>query len=113
MNLSLVEKDLEQAHNNLKYFSKMEAGLLNNIRTLKKSKIVTIAMEYRKATKELEIVRQNLLQYGNIKDQLTKIYDKNTENHKTCLENYKNMEKEINDTKVVLLFDPNRKKSKK
>jgi len=112
MTLDIIERDLLIAHQNLDYLTKVEQDLIINITFLKKEKIVSIASEYKKAKEELIIVRKNIQHYQNTRVKLERENEGRRRAYQKYYQEYKDLERFLENRKVILLFDPSRKKKK-
>ena len=112
-NVSSIERELDILHKDLKYLRGLRVTVENNIRFLKKDKIIALVNGYREAIDQLNKVDNNINYYESMVEKASnnlnkyKVeFDKNMEEYDILLE----IERR---EKVVLLFDPSKKRKKK
>jgi len=112
MRLNLIEGDLIVINSDLDYLNKIKEDLEYNIDLLKKEKIIAIASQYRRSINELAVVNTNIHNYENMKKALALRMGMVLKQHKEVKELHDNLKRALSDRKVILLFDPKRKKKR-
>lgn len=112
MQLNLIEGDLLTIDNNLDHLHKIEEDLMFNINLLKNEKIIAIASQYKQSKIELKVIRKNISNYEKMKKSLANKMIFFLKSHQSNMEEYKELKKTVDNRKVILLFDPKRKKKK-
>lgn len=113
MNLAMIERDLVVLNNDVKMLCKLEKDYVANINILKGKNVIASASEYKKITRELSITKKGIAQFKTMKEELEGEYLSTALSHKQSLEEYRELEEEIKGCKVILLFDPSRRKSER
>ena len=113
MQLDLIERDLMIANQNIDYLKKVKADLLANIKILKQEKIISIASEYKKTKEELVLADNNINYYEQLKKTLDEKNEIERKAYSNYYKEYKDLEKCIENRKVILIFDPDKRKGKK
>jgi hypothetical protein len=111
MQLSMVDRDLFAVNKDIAYLSDLEGVLVENIKILKSDKIIAIASEFKRSIEELKKVRENLAFYSGMKIKLEKKAEKFEKMKIVYLEDFRVMKNLLDSSKVILLFDPSRKKN--
>ena len=112
MELSMLEENIVSTKNTISYLRKMEEDLSSNIKFLKKEKVISIASEYRKSIEELKIIKKNLSQYQSATINMSEEYGRKRREYDENYEKYKSLEHYIENRRVILLFDPKKRKKK-
>lgn len=113
MNLSMIERDLQAVEKDIAFLNNLQTVLVENLTILKSDKIIAIASEYKRSDEELKKVRENLSFYSNMKIKLQKDFDKYEKARVKYFEEYTALQQVINRRKVILLFDPSKRKKPK
>lgn len=113
MELSIVEQDLIVVTSDLNYLHEMENTLLENLKILKKEKVIAMASQYKKSINELEDVRSAIRKRVNVKINLDRRLEIAVRRHKTYTEDHDRLLKAIKQEKVVLFFDQRKRRKKK
>lgn len=104
--ISSLEQKIKVVNHNIQYLKKLEKDLILNISFLKRDKIITIASEYKKTTKELETVRKELTFHIETLNALTDEYNTQFKELKQDLKKYNAIAK---DKKIILFNNYKRK----
>ena len=110
MRLNMVESDLIVINNDLDYLRKIKEDLEYNIDLLKKEKVIAIASQYKRSIDELSVVNTNIYNYESMKKVLALKMGNLLKQHEEHREFHDNLKKTLSNRKVILLFDPQRKK---
>jgi hypothetical protein len=110
MQLSLTETDLIAVERDLDYLENLFHVLLENVTILKTDGIIAVASEYKKATLELKTVRENLSFYNKLHEKLTRDFDKFKKMYGETFEEFESLRKDIDSRKIILIFDPAKRK---
>ena len=113
MQLNLIHSDMDVIMADLLHMYAIEAELTENINILKKDKIVAVVSEYKKSVYELGVVRKNIAQWRNKELLLSRRMEIKERAYKSNIEQFELLKKVLERQKVILLFDPNRKRRKK
>ncbi len=113
MQLNLIHGDMDVIMTDLIHMYAIEAELSENIVILKKDKIVTIASEYKKSVYELGMVQKKIAQWKNRELSLSRRMEVKERAYKSNVEQFESLKSILEKQKVILLFDPNRKRRKK
>lgn len=111
MDLTLIERDLVIVANDIDFLKKMEKDLIFNVKLLRKKNVIAIASEYKKSVEELKEVQQDIEKYVNLKKQLAESYRKKHKEYKDNMKKFKQLEHDIKNKKVILLFSSKRKRT--
>ena len=111
MQLSVIDRDLFAVKKDIAYLTDLEVVLVENIKILKSDKIIAIASEFKRSIEELKKVRENLSFYTGMKHKLEKKLEKFEKMKIIYLEDFSIMKNMLDSSKVILLFDPSRKKT--
>ena len=109
MELDLIVNDLRIINIDLEYLENIEEELVYNIKILKREKVVAIISQYKKSLLELESVKKNITHYRNNKAILEQKYEIKTKNYKKTHEDYEIRRKAMENSKVILLFNRNKR----
>lgn len=110
MHLKLIESDLIAIEGDIAFLEDYASVLKENISVLKSDKIIAMASEYKKAVVELKQAEENLKHYRAMKSQLNANYEKHLSLKEKSLFEYEELKKQIDSRKVLLLFDPSKRK---
>jgi hypothetical protein len=112
MELSVLEQDLTAIRTDLNYLYKLQDDLEENIRILKKEKVIAMAEQYKKSIDELEKTKKLIRDRINIEIRTRRRFQTVERRYKTYNKDYKQLYKQVQNHKVVLLFDPSKRKKK-
>ena len=110
MHLNMIQTDLGAIDRDIKFLEDLALVLTENIEVLKSDKIIAVASEYRKVVEELRTVNKNLSYYISMKSKLTREFDRYTRIRDNSMEEFNELTKQIDSRKVILLFDPSKRK---
>ena len=111
MHLTMLQTDLHAIERDIKFLEDLALVLRENIQVLKSDKIIAVASEYRKAVEELATVNKNLGYYTSMYSKLTKDFDKYMKIRDNSIFEYENLKRQVDSRKVILLFDPSKRKT--
>ena len=112
MQIGTINQDLSIVAYNLTHLRKLENDLIFNIIFLKKDKIIAIASEYKKSKEELKSVQKSIRKYVNDEIRLSRALEEYTRKFNTCVEEYEFARKQLDSEKVILIFDPSKRRKK-
>jgi hypothetical protein len=107
----MLQTDLHAIERDIKFLEDLALVLRENIQVLKSDKIIAVASEYKKAVEELATVNKNLGYYTSMYSKLTKDFDKYVKIRDNSIFEYENLKQQIDGRKVILLFDPSKRKT--
>ncbi len=110
MHISLVQHDLFAVDRDIQYLEDLALVLTENVQVLKSAGIIAMITEYKRSVQELKTVLVNLEHYRNLKIQLNRDFDKHVKLRDDTLFEFEIMKKMLDGRKVILLFDPSRRK---
>lgn len=110
MHLTMIQADLGAIDRDIQFLEDLALVLRENIEVLKSDKIIAVASEYKKAVDELKTVNKNLSYYMSMKFKLNKDFDKYSRIRDNSIADFDALKKEIDGRKVILLFDPSKRK---
>ena len=110
MNLSLIQSDLTAIDGDIKFLEDLALVLKENIEVLKSDKIIAVASEYKRTLAELKTVKENLNFYIRTKQDLLRNKERHDRMREASLAEYESLKKQIDNRKVILLFDPTKRK---
>lgn len=104
MSLDIVDQDFVEINNNLAYLHVVQSDLIYNLKFLRQDNIVAIMASYNQSIKELKEVQDRIIKYRYLRSQIIDKNDSLINNKKLIEQELKQMENEISNDKVVLLF---------
>lgn len=110
MQINVFEQDLNIIEHNLTTLYKAEKDLVFNINFLKKEKIVAVAVEYKRSINDLANVRKKISELVSNKNKVKKDLNKKLKNFEKYMQEWKYAKKQLDNEKVVLIFDPSKKR---
>ena len=110
MDLTLIERDIIVVTNDIDFLKKMEKDLIFNIQLLRRKNVIAIASEYKRSIEELGRVQSDIKSYTDLKNKLNSDYSEKLKEYKKYMKSFKKLEADIKNQKVILLFDPKRKR---
>lgn len=110
MQINVCRQDLDIINHNLTILYKAEEDLVFNINFLKKEKIVAVATEYKRSIDDLIDVRKKISQLTSNKIQVERKLEKNLKNFEEYMGEWEYAKKQLDNEKVVLVFDPSKKR---
>ena len=113
MQLNLLYSNLNVVCDDLTHMYTVENELIENIKILKQDYIVAIASEYRRSIRELDYVRKKIAQWRNKQTILERRIARNQRIYKQYSDDFNALKKFVDNRKVVLLFDQNKRRKKK
>ncbi len=112
MELDILEHDLASLTGDITHLEIIKSDLNYNVNILKRNGIVASAFEYKKSVEQLETVDDKIAEYRSIRNRLIDKFDKKLENFKYYSSEYELAFGKLEKEKVILLFDPNKRKKK-
>ncbi len=110
MHLTMIQADLGAIDRDIKFLEDLAIVLKENIEVLKSDKIIAVASEYKKSIEELKTVNKNLSYYFSMRFKLNKDFDKYSKIRDESIADFDALKKELDGRKVILLFDPSKRK---
>lgn len=110
MDLDITEKELDILDKDVGYLEIARSTLLENLKILKKEKVIAIASQYKKTIAELQYVEDKIIAYRKHIFSLEQKLKKLERLHSIYLTDYKEQKRLVESQKVILVFDPKRKK---
>ena len=108
-----VENDLSLVRKDLDYLEHLEKALVDNIKFLKKDKIIALVGGYKEAIEQLNKVNRNIAYYMAAQEKLSKDLVKLRENFEENKKQYNQAIDVEKNEKVILIFKPRKIKTKK
>jgi len=112
MDVSMAEKELEIITTDIHYMEIAESTLKENLNILKRERVIAMASQYKKSIQELSHIHSKIKTYRVHATRLEKRLDELVRRHKVYLEDYKAQKKFVEGQKVILFFDPKKRRKK-
>ena len=110
MQIGSIQQDLSIIDYNLAHLRRLERELVFNINFLKKEKIIAIAQEYKKSVLELKSVRKSIVKYVNDEIRISAKLERYIKRYSEYEEEFLSAQRQLENEKVVLIFDLSKKK---
>lgn len=110
MNISLIQADLIAVNGDIEFLENHATVLKENITILKSDNIIAVASEYKQVVIELKAVEENLVHYYNIRSQLHSKHAQHMRLKDISIIEFEDLKQQLDNRKVVLLFDPSKRK---
>lgn len=112
MQLDLIYGDLKTVTEDLVHMHIVKQDFIDNIEVLKQDKIVAMMFEYRRSVEGLEQIEKKISQWTNKKRMLEKRKEAKLKAYESNMREFENLKRVLDNRKVILLFDPNKKRKK-
>jgi len=110
MDISVTENELIILNRDLHYMEIAESTLCENLKILKKEKVIAMASQYKKTVNELEYIGEKIKTYREHINRLENNLQKLLNKHNIYMTDYKAQKKVVDNQKVILYFDPKKRK---
>lgn len=112
LDIAAKEKEIFNINKDLKYLKIVELAILENLKVLKKEKIIVVASEYKKTVDELDYLSKRISEKISIIKRGERDLEKMQNRRLYLLEEYAKQKSFIISQKVILHFDHAKKKVK-
>lgn len=110
MHISTIQSDLSAVDRDIQYLEDLELVLIENVYILKSTGIIAIITEYKRSVQELATVGKNLEHYRKLKIKFTRDSEKHGKMRDDAIFEFEILKKQLGGRKVILLFDPSKRK---
>lgn len=111
-NLAILDNNIILVNTVLDGCYDKKAKLENNLRFLKKDKVITIASEYKKISQKLDKVNKTIMVYEQSKEDYIRSNKQEKTTYNKIMGELKKQKDLIKNKKIVLFFDQKKRKNK-
>lgn len=113
MEMNLLEKEIDILNTDIHYMKIAKSALKENLKILKKEKVIAMANQYKKSIDELQHITNKIQLYERHRFKTESKLEKLQKKYNIYAEDYEFHKNIVESQKVILYFDENRKKREK
>jgi len=110
--LDSLKKDLSKTILLLKNYEIIEEAIVENIRQLKKERVIALASQYKLSIEQLKKTREDIEYYHNIEKSLSKRIEESAVKYSISKHAHMRLKRYIQNHRVILTFDKSKKRNK-
>lgn len=111
LELDMTEKEILVLSSDIGYMEIARDTLIENLKILKKEKIIAMVSQYKKSINDLNYITNKIRKFKKKLFELEQHYDKNLRHYNIYKKDYLEHKKLVENQKVILYFDKSKKRA--